>query len=132
MFNKLGYDIFTLLFDVLWMPHATHKLEWFVPHATAPAEGETILRSRGVRIYARNWDTNDDGSARTASVRVAVGQRKLAEEWLFVARGYQPACGILPATERRRATVEPYTPKRTWSSRKVGGSMIDRISDLLG
>lgn len=127
---NLGYKIVTFLFDTIWAPRGAHRIEWHVPHACTPLDGERILRKFGVKVWSRQWTTDPDGSIDTASVLVAPGQRAWAEECLFVAHGYEPAGDVLDRTDRRKATAKPYTPKRRWAKQPVASKTV--VSGIMG
>ena len=128
MSDSLGYDIFTFFFDTIHAPSGAHRIEWMVPGGEAPMVAEKKLRSLGVKVWSRQWETDADKRIVSASVLVAPKQRQWAEEILFVMNGYTPSGATLERTKQRQG--KRYTPKRKWSAQPVASKTV--VSGIMG
>lgn len=105
---------------------ALHEIQW--QPSIVPAQVEAALRKRGVPVYARDIPT-DPGDP--AAVYVPTGQRKWAEEVVFVQMAQAPLGDILPATERRLQRGKQGYKSRTWKRPRRSGTFADGLAAMV-
>ena len=111
------------------------RVTWVAQPDQIPYEHELALRHLGVQTRSWKIHHTDEEKRRICSVAIPAGQKRWAEEILFVQLGLVPGDGksLDPAT-RRRMAAQPagYTPSSKWQGTPRGRvTLRDRFTDLL-